>query len=66
MVVVLGWVVVVGAIVLLLVGESLPVDTLGFDEEHAPASKARATTHAASAARRRGIRRSDEWGLEVV
>ena len=61
---------VVVAIVLVVVGESPPpVDTLGFDDEHAAPSKARATTHAASPARRRVIGRSGERdganGVEV-
>jgi len=48
------------AVVLVVVGELPPVDTLGDGEEHAAPSTARATTHAASPARRRGIRRSGE------
>jgi hypothetical protein len=51
--------VVGAAVVVLVVGEVPPVDTLG-DEEHAAPSKARAKTHAATPARRRGIRRSGE------
>ena len=58
--------VVVVAIVLVVVGESPPVDTLGFDEEHDAPNKARATTHAASPARRRRIRRSGEWDVSKV
>ena len=60
---------VVVSTVVLVVGESPPppVDTLGFDDEHAAPIKARATTHAASPARRREIRRSGEWdGCTVV
>jgi hypothetical protein len=60
-------VVFVVATVLSVVGELPPVDTLGDGEEHAAPSNARATTHAASPARRRGIRRSGERdGFKVV
>jgi len=60
-------VVVVVPIVVLVDGESPPVVTLGFDEEHPAPSKARATMPAASRARRRGSRRWDEWdGCGVV
>jgi hypothetical protein len=52
-------VVFVVELVAFVVGELPPVDTLG-DVEHAAPSKARATTHAASPARRRGIRREGE------
>jgi len=48
------------AVVLVVVAELPPVDTFGDVEEHAAPTKARATTHAASPARRRGIRRRGE------
>jgi hypothetical protein len=53
-------VVLVGAVVLTLGGELPPVVTAGDVDEHAAPSAARATTHAASPARRRGIHRSVE------
>jgi hypothetical protein len=43
---------VVAVVAVVLLDEESPfVETLGFDEEHAPPTRARATTHPASAAR---------------
>jgi len=60
---VLGAVVLLGPVVLSVVGELPPVDTLGDAElPHAAPSMASANTHAASPARRRRLRRRGEWG----